>query len=110
MQRPVRAGLDAGNAERGRAHGARPRARTGAPSLFASSPSIRSRGSASALDVRRATDMPGRRPAIAPSVRIGDPRLPSWRTGMTLDENKAIVRRFVEEIFVGGRHETVDEL
>ena len=29
---------------------------------------------------------------------------------MTLDENKAIVRRFVEEIFVQGRKETVDEL
>jgi steroid delta-isomerase-like uncharacterized protein len=29
---------------------------------------------------------------------------------MTLDENKAVVRRFVEEIFVAGRHETVDEL
>jgi steroid delta-isomerase-like uncharacterized protein len=27
-----------------------------------------------------------------------------------LDDNKAIVRRFVDEIFVGGRHETVDEL
>ena len=29
---------------------------------------------------------------------------------MTLDDNKAIVRRFVDEIFVRGRHETVDEL
>ena len=29
---------------------------------------------------------------------------------MTLEDNKAIVRRFVDEIFVGGRHETVDEL
>src|SRR3954447_16690542 len=29
---------------------------------------------------------------------------------MTPDDNKAIVRRFVEEIFVGGRKETVDEL
>jgi steroid delta-isomerase-like uncharacterized protein len=29
---------------------------------------------------------------------------------MTPDDNKAIVRRFVDEIFVGGRHETVDEL
>jgi steroid delta-isomerase-like uncharacterized protein len=29
---------------------------------------------------------------------------------MTPDENKTIVRRFVEEIFVNGRHETVDEL
>ena len=26
------------------------------------------------------------------------------------DDNKAIVRRFIEEIFVGGRKETVDEL
>jgi steroid delta-isomerase-like uncharacterized protein len=29
---------------------------------------------------------------------------------MTSDDNKAIVRRFIEEIFVAGRHETVDEL
>src|SRR4051794_39164610 len=29
---------------------------------------------------------------------------------MTVEENKAIVRRFVEEIFVQGRHATVDEL
>ena len=29
---------------------------------------------------------------------------------MTLDENKAVVRRFVEEIFVQGRKATVDEL
>ena len=28
----------------------------------------------------------------------------------TLDDNKAIVRRFIDEIFVGGRTETVDEL
>ena len=29
---------------------------------------------------------------------------------MTSNDNKAIVRRFIEEVFVGGRHETVDEL
>jgi steroid delta-isomerase-like uncharacterized protein len=29
---------------------------------------------------------------------------------MTIDENKAIVRRFVDEIFVQGRPESVDEL
>jgi len=29
---------------------------------------------------------------------------------MTTDENKAIVRRFIDEIFIGGRYETVDEL
>ncbi|HEY8438281.1 MAG TPA: ester cyclase [Candidatus Limnocylindrales bacterium] len=29
---------------------------------------------------------------------------------MTTDENKAIVRRFVQEIFVEGRKDTVDEL
>jgi steroid delta-isomerase-like uncharacterized protein len=29
---------------------------------------------------------------------------------MDIERNKAIVRRFVEEIFVEGRHETVDEL
>ena len=29
---------------------------------------------------------------------------------MSTDTNKAIVRRFIEEIFVGGRKETVDEL
>jgi len=29
---------------------------------------------------------------------------------MTPEDNKAIVRRFVEEIFVGGRHDAVDEL
>ena len=29
---------------------------------------------------------------------------------MSLDENKAIVRRFVDEIFVHGRPETIDEL
>jgi steroid delta-isomerase-like uncharacterized protein len=29
---------------------------------------------------------------------------------MTIDDNKAIVRRFIDEIFIGGRHETVDEL
>ena len=29
---------------------------------------------------------------------------------MTLEDNKAIVRRFVDEIFVQGRKETVDEL
>jgi len=29
---------------------------------------------------------------------------------MTTDENKAIVRRFIDEIFIQGRHETVDEL
>jgi steroid delta-isomerase-like uncharacterized protein len=29
---------------------------------------------------------------------------------MTTDDNKAIVRRFVEEIFVEGRKDTVDEL
>jgi steroid delta-isomerase-like uncharacterized protein len=29
---------------------------------------------------------------------------------MTPNENKAIVRRFVEEVFVGGRKDTVDEL
>lgn len=29
---------------------------------------------------------------------------------MTLDDNKALVRRFIKEIFVEGRRETVDEL
>ena len=29
---------------------------------------------------------------------------------MSTDSNKAIVRRFIDEIFVGGRKETVDEL
>ena len=29
---------------------------------------------------------------------------------MSIDENKAIVRRFIDEIFVQGRRETVDEL
>ena len=29
---------------------------------------------------------------------------------MTTDDNKAIVRRFIDEVFIGGRHETVDEL
>lgn len=29
---------------------------------------------------------------------------------MSIDDNKAIVRRFIDEIFVGGRPESVDEL
>jgi steroid delta-isomerase-like uncharacterized protein len=29
---------------------------------------------------------------------------------VTLDENRALVRRFIDEIFVQGRHESVDEL
>jgi steroid delta-isomerase-like uncharacterized protein len=29
---------------------------------------------------------------------------------MTMDQNKALVRRFIQEIFVEGRFETVDEL
>src|SRR3954462_9220499 len=37
-------------------------------------------------------------------------RGPGGMPPMTNDENKALVRRFIDEIFVEGRRETVDEL
>src|SRR5215213_3192566 len=60
--------------------------------------------------LRRGAEMrpPPRRSPRSPMIR--HPRPVQQEDPMTQDDNKAIVRRFVDEIFVGGRHETVDEL
>src|SRR4051794_18085737 len=72
-------------------------------------------GSAPASGPRQRRSSPARYPCAGSGRRGCHPRqttLTATAPGdtMTTDENKAVVRRFIEEIFVEGRAETVDEL